>query len=285
MRLLLPVTLPAFLGLLTAPSTSAQEPELRATLKGQIGPVISLAFSPDGKTLASGSSGRDDQVVGRADGQGAGHPQGAHQPRVVRGVQPGRQDAGLGERRRSVSHAGRQARLGEWGPTIKLWDVQTGKERATLKGHTGPVLSVAFSPDGKTLASGSHDKTVKLWDVTDGQGAGHPQGAHRPGDVRGVQPGRQDAGLGECGQDDQAVGRADGQGAGHPQGAHEFIGSCGPWRSARTARRWPRGAMTRRSSSGTRRRARSGPPSRGTRSPVYVRGVQPGRQDAGLGEP
>jgi len=49
--------------------------------------------------------------------------------------------------------------------TIKLWEVATGKEQATLKAHTGEVLSVAFSLDGKTLASGSNDKTIKLWDV------------------------------------------------------------------------------------------------------------------------
>ena len=53
--------------------------------------------------------------------------------------------------------------LGIW-----LYDTATYDEVALLTGHTGAVLSVAFSPDGGTLASGSEDATIKLWDVATG---------------------------------------------------------------------------------------------------------------------
>ena len=53
--------------------------------------------------------------------------------------------------------------------TSSSLSAQEPKLRATRKGHTNTVLSVAFSPDGKTLASGSYDKTIKLWDVQPGK--------------------------------------------------------------------------------------------------------------------
>jgi tetratricopeptide (TPR) repeat protein len=53
---------------------------------------------------------------------------------------------------------------------VKLWNVAKGKQEAiAFKGHTDRVLSIAFSPDGKTLATGSEDETVKLWNIFTGQ--------------------------------------------------------------------------------------------------------------------
>ena len=55
------------------------------------------------------------------------------------------------------------------GESISIWDAQTGQELVSLKGHSGRVWSVAFSPDSKRLASGSEDQTVKVWDTQTGQ--------------------------------------------------------------------------------------------------------------------
>jgi len=54
----------------------------------------------------------------------------------------------------------------EWG--VRLFDVQLKRERFTIKGHTGVVTSAEFSPDGRSLATGSWDGTVRFWDPING---------------------------------------------------------------------------------------------------------------------
>jgi tetratricopeptide (TPR) repeat protein len=52
---------------------------------------------------------------------------------------------------------------------VKLWDWPTGREVLTLRGHTGRVNGLSFSPDGRHLATGSADRTIKVWDAATGK--------------------------------------------------------------------------------------------------------------------
>ena len=67
---------------------------------------------------------------------------------------------------------------------MKIWDVQTGKELLALEGHTGQVNCVAFSPDGKRVATGGEDRLVKVWDAETGRELFTLKG--HPGNVFGV---------------------------------------------------------------------------------------------------
>ena len=122
-----------------------------ATLSGR---SSALAFSPDGATLASGSSWTNEANLKLWNV--------ASQTLVA--TLPGHTGGPTGVTSLAFSPSGDTLASGSGDQTIKLWDVADQTLVATLTGHTSHVRSVAFSPDG-TLASGSRDGTVKLWDV------------------------------------------------------------------------------------------------------------------------
>jgi WD40 repeat protein len=75
----------------------------------------------------------------------------------------------------TIAHAHRTSQVTGRG-TVELWDLASGRHRLTLRGHLAEVWTVAFSPDGKTLVTGSEDKTVKLWDPITGEERGTLRG-------------------------------------------------------------------------------------------------------------
>ena len=113
--------------------------------------VNSVAVSPDGKMLASGSGEGSDQVQIWDTQKGA----------FLRSLRGGRS----GTRCVAFSPDGQTIAAG-WGDgKVRLWDVQTGEWKETLKGHSSEVYSLAFSAEGKTLASTSQDTTVRIWSI------------------------------------------------------------------------------------------------------------------------
>ncbi len=126
------------------------------TINAHKGGVLDVKFSPDGETIASGGSFDPTVKLWKIDGTRLktlrGHCQSVQQTENCIGVYEV-----------SFSPNGLVLASASGDRTVKLWNVQTGKEIETLKGHNNDVLGVSFSPDGQTIASGSRDRTVKLW--------------------------------------------------------------------------------------------------------------------------
>jgi WD40 repeat protein/energy-coupling factor transporter ATP-binding protein EcfA2 len=128
-------------------------------LDGHTGPVLGVAFAPDGRTLATASVDHTALLWDVTD---------PARPRRLGGPLTGHTDAVW-----SVAFAadGHTLATASDDRTVLLWDVtdptRTRRVGDPLTGHTDVVRGVAFAPDGHTLATASADRTVLLWDVTD----------------------------------------------------------------------------------------------------------------------
>lgn len=151
-------------------------------------PIYGIAFSPDSKTLASGSKNGNINIWDVASGQVTATFK--HSPivqevafssdgsmllslgiddvrlwNISSGEQIAKMGGYLGVFSAALSPDNQNIASGTAAGTIVLWDAKSGSELNKLVGHELPIFSFAFSPDSKTLASGSNDKTVRLWNV------------------------------------------------------------------------------------------------------------------------
>jgi WD40 repeat protein len=131
----------------------------RATLQQQAA-IVALAFTPDGKLLATGCEDGTVHLWNMDTQRELSTLKGHTRPLCYMAFSPNG---------RTLASAGRDS-------TVRLWDVAERSAIATLKGHTGEVFSLSFSPDGQKLASAATDSTVRLWDVA---------GKERPNVLRG----------------------------------------------------------------------------------------------------
>jgi len=134
-----------------------RHPAPLSMLSGHTNGVNVVVFSPDGRTLATGSTDGTGQLWDVGD---------LRRPRPL-GTLTGHAGGVVSV---AFSHDGRILATGSIDHTTRLWDVRDPRHPhpwGSLTGYTGTVWSVAFSPDGRILATASDDNTVLLWDVRD----------------------------------------------------------------------------------------------------------------------
>lgn len=123
------------------------------TLSGHTDMISSVACSPDGARILTGSYDRSAKVWNAQTGRElltlTGHTG------KVRAV--------------AFSHDGSSLLTGSSDRSVRVWEARTGRVILRLNGHTGFVTSVAFSSDGKRIVSGSGDHTAKVWDIATGR--------------------------------------------------------------------------------------------------------------------
>ena len=115
--------------------------------------VRSVAFSPNGRTLATGSTDETAGLWEVATGK---------EIAVLRGHEGHVNSV-------AFSPDGRMLATGAADNTARLWELATGKEIIAFRGHEETVASVAFSPDGRSVVTGSEDMTARLWEVATGK--------------------------------------------------------------------------------------------------------------------
>lgn len=138
----------------------ATNKQIGKTLVGHTSLVSSVAFSPDGNRIVSGSF---DHTIRIWDITTDGH---------IRKLSEGRPDT------IAFSPNGKCIAF-ETNNSIYIWEVATNKQIGSpLVGHTSYVSSIAYSPDGKRIISGSSDHTIRIWDATTGKQIGEPMEGH-----------------------------------------------------------------------------------------------------------